>query len=357
MNTIAKHRLSPSTVRWAVVGTGTIASTFAEDIGLAGNAELVAVCSQTVEAAAAFSQRFGGLRILPDIEASAADAEIDAVYLATPNTAHFKQAQSLLCARTPVLVEKPLVTTAAQARHLAQLARETNTFAMEALWTVFLPAFNRVRTLVADNAIGAVTGLRAELGYVKAFDRDSRFFSKALGGGSLLDLGVYPIGLTLALFGFPQAVSGRWRAAPTGVDMSAEIRMRYPGFDATLSCAFDRNGSNRFIIEGDKASLIIDAPFLQASRIIVARNPVARHLAFPPGSGRLSRLIGKMGRKLPLPGLTVHDHGYRGNGLQFEIEAASKAILEGKCEQPLMPLETSIAALEIIETVLAQPAS
>jgi predicted dehydrogenase len=357
MNTTANNRQPPSTVRWAVLGTGTIASTFAEDIRWAGNAELVAVCSQTAEAAAAFSQRFGGLRMLTSIETLAADAEIDAVYLATPNTAHFKQAQSLLRAKVPVLVEKPLVTTAAEARHLARLARETNTFAMEALWTVFLPAVDRVRTLVADNAIGTVTGVRAELGYVKAFDGDSRFFSKALGGGSLLDLGVYPIGLTLALFGFPQAVSGRWRAAPTGVDVSAEIRMKYPGFDATLSCAFDRNGSNRFIIEGDKASLVIDAPFLRASRIIAARNPLARHLAIPPGSGRLSHLIGKAGRRLPLPGLTVHEHGFPGNGLQFEIEAASRAILEGKCEQPLMPLETSIAVLEIIETILAQPAS
>jgi len=357
MNTIAKNRPSPSTVRWAVIGTGTIASTFAKDIRLAGNAELVAVCSRTAEAASTFSQRFGGLRILPNIEALAADAEIDAVYLATPNTAHFKQAQSLLRAKIPVLVEKPLVTTAAQAQHLAQLARETNTVAMEALWTVFLPAVSRVRTLLADNAIGAVTGIRAELAYVRAFDRDGRFFSKALGGGSLLDLGAYPIGMTLALFGFPQAVTGRWRAAPTGVDMSAEIKLEYSGFDASLSCAFDRNGSNRFVIEGDQGSLMIDAPFLQASRVIVTRNPVARHLAIPPGSGLLSGLVGKMGRKLPLPGLTVHDHNYPGNGLQFEIEAASKAILEGKCEQPLMPLGTSIAALEIIETVLAQPAS
>jgi predicted dehydrogenase len=357
MNTIAKNRPSPSTVRWAVLGTGTIASTFAEDIRLARNAELVAVCSRTVEAASTFSRRFGGLRILTNIGALAADAEIDAVYLATPNSAHFEQAQSLLRTRMPVLVEKPLVTTAAQARHLAQLARETNTFAMEALWTVFLPAVHRVRTLLADNAIGAVAGIRAELAYVRAFDRDSRFFSKALGGGSLLDLGTYPIAMTLALFGFPQAVTGRWRAAPTGVDMSAEIRLEYSSFAASLSCGFDRNGSNRFVIEGDRGSLTIDAPFLQASRVIVTRNPVAHRLAIPPGSGLVSGLVSKIGRKVPLPGLTVHDHRYPGSGLQFEIEAVSKAILEGKCEQPTMPLGTSIAALEIIETVLAQPAS
>jgi predicted dehydrogenase len=357
MNAIPKNRLPPSTVRWAVLGTGTIASAFAEDIRLVGNAELVAVCSRTAEAATAFAQRFGSLRILVGIEALAAGTGIDAVYLATPNTTHFTQTQSLLRAGIPVLVEKPFATTAAEARRLSQLARETNTFAMEGLWSAFLPAVDRVRSLIADGAIGSVTGIRAELGYVKTLDMNSRFFSKALGGGSLLDLGVYTIGLTLALFGFPRAVTGRWRAAPTGVDMSAEINLQYPGFDASLSCAFDRNGSNRFIIEGNRGCLTIDAPFLRASRIIVTKNPISRHLAIPLGSGRLSRLTAKLARKLPLPGLTVQDYGFPGNGLQFEIEAASKAILEGKREQPLMPLETSIAALEIVETILAQPAS
>lgn len=357
MNTIAKNRPSSPTVRWAVLGTGTIASAFAEDIRLVGNAELVAVYSRTIKAAGVFSQRFGGLRIVPDTAALAADPLIDAVYLATPNTAHFDQACLLLDAGKPVLVEKPLVTAAEQARLVAKLAREKNTFAMEALWTVFLPAVERVRTLLANSTIGTVTGVRAELAYAKTFDKDSRFFSKALGGGSLLDLGIYPIALTLALFGSPGATTGRWRAAPTGVDMSAEVRLEYSGFDAALSCGFDRNGGNRFIIEGDKASVVIDAPFLRASRVIVAKNPVARHLAIPPGPGRLSRLIGKAARKLPLPGLTVHDHGFPGNGLQFEIEAASKAILEGRCDQPLMSLGASIAALEIVETVLAQPAS
>src|SRR4030095_9088000 len=98
-----------------------------------------------------------------------------------------------LRAKKPVLVEKPMAMTSAGARRLAQLARETNTFAMEAFWPVFLPAVSRLRTLIADNTIGSVTGIRAELAYVKALDSDSRFFSKALGGGSLFDLGVYPI--------------------------------------------------------------------------------------------------------------------------------------------------------------------
>ncbi|OBZ93210.1 hypothetical protein ADU59_22345 [Pararhizobium polonicum] len=357
MDKTAQNQPPVPRLKWAVLGTGAIASTFAEDIRLTGNAELAAVSSRTPEAAAAFSHRFGPLRILADIATLAADPLIDAVYLATPNTAHYDQAQTLLTAGKPVLVEKPLATSAAQARSLAELAARRHVFAMEGLWTVYLPAIDRVRSLLAGNAIGAVTRIRAELAYAKAFDGNSRFFSQALGGGSLLDLGIYPIALTLALFGSPQTVAGRWRAAPTGVDMAADIRLGYDGFEAALSCGFDRNGDNRFIIEGETGNLVIDAPFLRASRVIVTRNRLAGRLATPAGSGRLARAISKIARRLPLPGLTVYEHGFPGNGLQFEIEAASKAILEGKREQPSMPLGSSAEALGIIETILAQPAS
>ncbi|WP_438752615.1 Gfo/Idh/MocA family protein [Pararhizobium sp. O133] len=345
------------TIAWAVLGTGSIAATFAQDMELAGHARLTAVCSRTPDAANSFSQRFGGLRVVQDIDALAHDPEIDAVYIATPNTAHFDAAQRLLSAGKPVLIEKPMVTTAARARQIADLANEKQTFAMEALWTVFLPAVDHVRTLLADKTIGAITGVRAELAYVRPFDSKSRFFSKSLGGGSLFDLGTYPIALALALFGVPGSVTGRWRAAPTGVDMAADLRLGYDGFAAQISCGFDRNGGNRFVIEGETGSIVIDAPFLRASRVFVIRNRLIGWLATPSGSGRLSRLIGKLAARLPLPGLTVHTHGFAGNGLQFEIEAASKAILQGDRESRTMPLSASIAALGIIETVLAEPAS
>jgi predicted dehydrogenase len=355
MNMTAKNRPSAPPLKWAVLGTGSIATAFAQDIRLTDNAALVVVCSRTLEAATVFSRRFGGLRIIPDIDALAADPLIDAVYLATPNTAHFDQARTLLSAGKPVLIEKPLVTTAAQAQVLAELAAEKQTFAMEGLWTVFLPAIDRVRQLLANKTIGAITGIRAELAYAKAFDASSRFFAPALGGGSLLDLGVYPIALTLSLFGSPQTVSGRWSAAPTGVDMSADVTLGYEGFQARLSCSFDRNGTNRLIIEGETGSLVIDAPFLKASRVILTRNRIAHHLAVPSRSGRLSRITGKVAGRLPLPGLTVYRHGFPGNGLQFEIAAASRAILEGQHQQSLMPLSASAEALGIIETIRSLP--
>ena len=151
--------------------------------------------------------------------------------------------------------------TAAQAQALESLAAQKQTFAMEGLWTVFLPAIDHLRQILTGNTIGAITRVRGELAYAKTFDGNSRFFAPALGGGSLLDLGVYPIALTLSLFGSPRTVAGRWSAAPTGVDMAADVTLGYDGFQAELSVGFDRNGNNRFIIEGETGSLIIDAPF------------------------------------------------------------------------------------------------
>ena len=156
------------------------------------------------------------------------------------------------------------------------------------------PAIDHLRQILTGNTIGAITRVRGELAYAKTFDGNSRFFAPALGGGSLLDLGVYPIALTLSLFGSPRTVAGRWSAAPTGVDMAADVTLGYDGFQAELSVGFDRNGNNRFIIEGETGSLIIDAPFLRASRIILTRNRVVHRLVAASGSSPLSRLAGKI---------------------------------------------------------------
>ncbi|WDZ75599.1 Gfo/Idh/MocA family oxidoreductase [Ensifer adhaerens] len=340
-------------VRWGVAGTGTIANNFASDFRFAGNATLAAVSSRSAEKAQAFAARHGGIRSYHDIQALADAADIDAIYIASPNAMHRDHAGLALAAGKAVLVEKPLTTSVTDARALEEAAAAGSTFAMEALWTCFLPAIANVRTLLRNQKLGTVRHVRAELAYEKPFDPGSRFFDPALGGGSLLDLGIYPIALCLNLFGRPKSIDGTWRSAPTGVDVSADIRLAYAGFDAELSCGFDRDGHNRFVIEGDRGTLVVDAPFLKASRLFGATSAPARKLLASTG-----QTLFKVARRLRLPGLDRFDHAFPGNGLQFEIEAASAAILEGRREHALMPLSHSIEALEIIETIRAKaPAS
>ncbi len=336
-------------VRWGIAGTGTIANSFAADIRLAPNAELVAVSSRSAETAGIFAVRFGGIRSYQGIEALADASDIDAIYIASPNALHREHAERVLAAGKAVLVEKPLTTTSTDARALATAAAASGGFAMEALWTCFLPAISSVRALLAAGTIGTIGRVRAELAYEKPFDAGSRFFDPALGGGSLLDLGIYPIALCLNLFGQPQSVDGGWKSAPTGVDRSAAIKLAYDGFDAELGCGFDRDGHNRFVVEGERGTLVIDAPFLKASRLFISTGGPTRRLLASNG-----KTACRLARHVPLPGLTRHDHGFPGNGLQFEIEAASAAILKGHVEHPLMPLSTSTKALEIIETIRAK---
>ncbi|HEV7306701.1 Gfo/Idh/MocA family oxidoreductase [Ensifer sp.] len=342
-------------VRWGIAGAGTIANSFASDFRFAPNASLVAVASRKAATADAFAERFGNVRSYPTLQALAGADDIDAVYIASPNALHREHAALFLAAGKAVLVEKPLTATSADARALATAAAASGRFAMEALWTCFLPALSALRDMLRDGTIGAIRHVSAELAYEKPFDAGSRFFDPTLGGGSLLDLGVYPIALCLNLFGQPTSVDGTWKRAPSGVDNSAEIRLAYGGFDAVLACGFDRNGRNRFVIEGDRGTVAIDAPFLKASRLFLATGGPARRLLQAKAREPLTDALFKVARRMPLPGLKRFDHSFPGNGLQFEIGAASAAILEGRREHPLMPLERSAAALDIVEAIRALP--
>ncbi|OOG67853.1 hypothetical protein B0E45_20855 [Sinorhizobium sp. A49] len=344
-------------VRWGIAGTGVIANSFASDIQFTGNAVLTAVYSRSQEKADAFAERFGGIARHSSIDAFAADPEIDAVYVASPNAVHLEHAIVFLSANKAVLVEKPLTTSFDDARSLSALAAAKGLFAMEGLWTCFLPAVAKARALLDGEALGRIRHVTAELAYEKPFDPTDRFFDARLGGGSLLDLGIYPLSLCLNLFGRPHAIDGRWQSAPTGVDLSAEMRLAYAGFNAHLSCGFDRDGDNRFVIDGDRGTLVIDAPFLKASRLFLANNGLVRKAIAPRGRGLWAKTLTRVARRVALPGLQRFDLPFPGNGLQFEIEAASAAILEGWHEHILMPTSRSIQAIEIIETIRALPPS
>ncbi|MFP5076783.1 Gfo/Idh/MocA family protein [Rhizobium sp. YIM 134829] len=339
---------SDKSVRWAVVGTGSIAASFAADIRRAASASLDAVCSRDASTAAGFAQRFGPMRTYVDLATMAEDSEIDAVYVASPNSAHAAQVDALLSLGKPVLCEKTLTTSLADTEGLIAHAQTQGLLLMEGLWLLYLPAITRLRQALADREIGEIRAVRGELAYHKPFNAGDRFYAPDLGGGALLDLGIYPIALTLSLFGQPLSIDGSWSAAPTGVDASAAIALRYAGFQAALSCSFERTGRNLFVIEGETGTLILDGPFLTARRLIRARGAAARLIAggetvaAPPLLRRLATLV---------PGVRSETMSYEGSGLQFEIEAAGRAIRGGLTEEPTAPLALSRSAATIIETI------
>ncbi|HEY4193314.1 MAG TPA: Gfo/Idh/MocA family oxidoreductase [Mesorhizobium sp.] len=335
---------------WGIVGTGAIARQFAADLTHAPGAHIAAVHSRSPEKAEAFRAAFKAGRAYGDLDALLADGAVDAVYIATPNAAHAEQALLAIAAGKPVLVEKPLALAGADAGRIEAAALAKGTFAMEAMWTRFLPAVRRARAKVALGEIGPIRAIRANLSYVHDETPGSRFYEPQ-GGGALYDLGVYPISLALHFLGHPESVSGRWFAAQSGVDKSAEVELHYDRAVARLSCGFDRTGENSLLVEGTTGTLRLRAPFLKAQRLThYSRADSEIPLLEERGLSKI--LSGWL-----VPGRKVEQLRFPGGGLQFEAIAVMDAVRQGKTQSDLMPLDESRAALAIIEQVLSQPPS
>jgi len=338
---------------WGIMGTGTIAGLFAADLGLLPQAHIAAVYSRSLEKARGFAARFGEARAYDDEAAFLGDPAVEAVYIATPNHLHAAQALKAIAAGKPVLIEKPIALASADVEAIAQAAGERGIFAMEALWSRFLPAVRRARDEIATGRIGAIRRIRADLSYLHPEGPDSRFFDPALGGGAAFDLGVYPLSLALHLLGEPQAVSGSWLAAGTGVDRRSFFRLDFPAAVAELSCGFDRDGANRLLVEGERGGLIFEAPFLKVQRLIWHADASRAVAAYEREAGGMARLLDR----LPRSGRISENFAFPGSGLQFQAEEAMSAIRAGKGGCLEMPLGESAAVLRIIEALRTQPAT
>lgn len=217
-----------NTIRWGILGTGNIARQFMRGLKDAQNARALAVGSRSMERAAAFAQEF----TIPQAYGSYAelvhDPNVNVIYVATPNTSHHENTLMCLQAGKAVLCEKPLAIDESQAREMIDMAKRHNLFLMEATWTWFLPPFVKLRQMLADGILGRIRFVSADFGFKMQRDPSGRLFDPNLGGGSLLDVGIYPISLATMILGKPAKVSGEAVIGPTGVDEQAALILRYP---------------------------------------------------------------------------------------------------------------------------------
>ncbi len=341
--------MSDGTFNWGIVGTGGIARQFAADLKLVPGARLASVCSRETAKAAAFAAEHGAARSCAGLDCLLADAQIDAVYIATPNSLHADQAARAIEAGKAVLVEKPLAVAAAEARHISAAAETRGVFAMEGLWTRFLPAVRAAKRLIDEGRIGEVREIRAELAYVRTEAADGRLYRPELGGGAALDLGVYPLSLAVHFLGRPKTVSGSSRFAASGVDIRTDFHLHFDGAEAHLSCGFDRDGDNRFIVVGSEGALRLEAPFLKAQRLTLFAQGAAK--AALSGGGR--SLLSRVAARLPRPGREIRSFAFAGVGLRFEADEVMRRVRAGETWSPVLPLADSIAVLEIIDAVRA----
>lgn len=315
-------------IRWGILGPGRISRSFAKGLHAAAGAELVAVGSRDRDRAAAFAAEFGARNVHEGYAALAADPDVDAVYIGTPNSLHHDH--TLLCLRAGkhVLCEKPLALDAAQAGRMIAAAREAGLVLMEAMWMRFLPAVARLRDLVAAGTIGEVRTVLADFGFHAAYDPGSRLFSPALGGGALLDIGVYPLNLALMLCGEPVEMQTLATLGATGVDEECTILLRHAeGRLSVLTASFRVDTPRAAHILGTRGSLTLCFPWWAANRLEL-------------------RTDGDRIERMELPG--------RGGGYAHEAEAFMELIRTGRRESDVMSHRDSLSVLRLMDEIRAR---
>jgi predicted dehydrogenase len=323
--------VTSSPLRWGILGTGGIARSFAADLRLTDSGVVTAVGSRTRESADRFADQFGVARRHASYESLVADRDVDVIYIATPHPMHRDNALLALRAGKHVLVEKAFTMNAAQAREIVALARERDLFAMEAMWTRFLPHVAVIRDWLARGLLGDIVTVTADHGQWFAEDAGFRLFAPELGGGALLDLGVYPVSFASMVLGPPRAILALSDPAFTGVDAQTSMLFGYDsGAQAVLTCTLRAKSPTRAAIVGTEARIEVEGNFYAPAAVtLIPRDGTAPTRVAPPHEGR---------------------------GLRHQADEVARRLAAGDRESPLMPLEETIAIMETMDTVLAQAA-
>jgi predicted dehydrogenase len=325
---------------WALVGPGGIAHRFAEAVGRLPGTRLVIVQGRDLGRARKFADTWSGpgetpIEATTDLAAALARPDVEGVYIATPHAFHGSAIRAALEAGKAVLCEKPLVTSAAVARPLIDLARERGVLLMEALWTRFLPAYAQVARWLDEGAIGAVRGLQSSFSFRVPFDAASRMYDPALAGGALLDLGVYNLSMTQWLIGRslgrpcpePEALQVQGGLAPTGVDGRVWGMLAFPGgIVSQFTCGTDGAGDNGLRLAGEHGCIVVPREFWQPTEVQLWRSGEPVEVVQAP---------------------------FAINGFEGEIEEAMRCARAGLVESPVIPHADTLAVHGWMDTIRA----
>ncbi len=314
--------------RWGILATGGMAATFVADLVDMPDAEIVAVASRSAESAKAFADRFGIPRAYGDWESLARDEELDVVYVATPHSAHRAAAGLMLESGRNVLCEKPFTLNGREARELVALARDNGRFLMEAMWMYCNPMVRRLKALVDDGAIGEVRSVQADFGLEGPFSASHRLRDPALGGGALLDLGVYPVSFAQLLLGEPSDIAARAALSEEGVDLQTGALLSWDGGAlASLHCSIVGGTATSASVTGSTGRIDIPYGFFFPDRFTLhrsGRDP--EEFAADPADGPRS-------------------------SLKHEAAEVMRALRAGETESPLVPLDGTLAVMRTLDTI------
>jgi len=316
------------TFRWGIVGPGNIAENFAKSIAAVDNAEISAVASRNADRAADFAGRYTIAHTFDNYQKLAEDGNIDAVYIATPASLHYEHIKLFINAGVPVLCEKPFTINQQQTDELFALAKQKNVFLMEAMWTPFLPIYRTVDQWLDEGRIGAIKSMQSSFGFAIARERSQRLLSKELGGGVLLDMGVYNVAISQYLLNkFPQKIQAFGHIGSTGVDEMVSANLDYgDGVCSQFICSFHTRLRNDFTISGEKGEIKVHPMFWF--------------------NGAASLTVGDEE--------TVVRKACRAEGFEYEIEHAMACIQRGDIESPLMNHKRTAETMAIMDEIRTQ---
>lgn len=321
-------------LNWGILATGKIAETVAKSMKFMenikeNNMELLAVASRSADKAEDFAKRHGIKRAYGSYEDLVSDPDIDVVYIATPMSCHFENTKLCLSAGKHVLCEKSVTLNANEFKELTALAKEKELFLMEAMWTKCQPAFRKAKEWAESGKIGNIKMIKADFSNAVPFDKNDRLFIKDLGGGAILDLGVYPITFVSAFLGAnPEEIHTYSHIGRTDVDYDNSIILKYKDAYGITFCGFDFEDENKAIIVGDKGRIVMGNWF----------HCTAETTLFDDMGNVLERQV--------LP--------FKFNGYEYEIEEVNKCIREGRLESDIVTHSDTLDIMKIMETCLKQ---
>ena len=312
------------TIRWGIIGLGKIAHKFGQDIQNVDGARLYAVASRDQEKSEAFAKQYNSVKAYRSYEDLALDTMVDAVYIATPHSFH--KEHSILCLKNKkaVLCEKPFAMNGREVEEMITVAKANDVLLMEALWTYFLPHYQFVLKELKSKRFGNITTLEADFGFKPDIDMTSRVFKKTLGGGSLLDIGIYPIFVALSTLGKPVGIDAKATFFENSVDSSCEMVFHYKdGVKAFLKSSLLEKTPTEATFHCEKGTIKINSRFQEPSTVTLIHG----------GTEELINFDNK----------TI--------GYNFEVIHFNELIRQGKTESPIMTFNFSKSLMQLLDGV------
>lgn len=315
-------------IRWGILGCGNIAAKFASDLIYVNDAELVSVGSRSLLVADEFAKRFSAPHSHGSYEALVADKAVDVIYVATPHGLHHEHV--LLCAenKKAVLCEKAFAINLKQTKDMLTAAVRNQVFLMEALWTKFLPNYAAVQKMLQEGMLGDIRSMQTSFGFIPKTPHAARIYDPKLGGGTILDIGIYNVFMVMAVLGKPEAIEACMTPAHTGVDEQCAITFRYGnGAIAQLFSTFSSNLATEAYINGTKGRIRLTHRFY---------SPAAEIEFYPD----------YMESKEVIPFQREPGHGY-----QYEARHVCACLRKGLTESPVMRHADTVELMDVLDSI------